>query len=227
MRMPLTNLLGVSPTVSILPGSPFKVIVNGPGAMSFQVFSASSLVVDWGDGNQNTYNGNTVANHTYADSNLYALKFISGTVGRLNFAYQTLFQESIVQVSNQVPASLGLTSIQSMFQGCVNCHVFPDALFDACTGLTALSYALQGTLYDHSLGSMSIASVTYAFDMLSGSSMSTANYSATLIGWAAQAPNIPANITFGATGLHYNASAVAARAVLTGTYGWTITDAGL
>ena len=56
--------------------------------------------------------------------------------------------------------------------------------------------------------------------------MSTANYDATLIGWAAQAPNIQSNVVF-SLGPKYTSAAQSARDLLTGTYGWTISDGGL
>jgi len=62
--------------------------------------------------------------------------------------------------------------------------------------------------------------------MLNNTALSDANYSSTLIGWAAQAPNIQSNVSLGASGLNYDSNAASARALLTGTYGWTITDAG-
>ena len=54
--------------------------------------------------------------------------------------------------------------------------------------------------------------------------MSTANYDATLISWAAQTPQSNININFG--GSQYSYEAVAARNTLINTYNWTITDGG-
>mgnify|MGYP003110811887 CR=1 FL=1 len=54
--------------------------------------------------------------------------------------------------------------------------------------------------------------------------MSTANYDATLISWAAQTPQNGNNINFG--GSQYSYEAAAARNTLINTYGWTITDGG-
>ena len=75
-------------------------------------------------------------------------------------------------------------------------------------------------------------------NMFDDSSMSTENYSKTLIGWANFVSNAGyslSSITLGAANITYNnttytgspySDAVAARAYLTGTAGWTISDGG-
>ena len=80
--------------------------------------------------------------------------------------------------------------------------------------------------FNQSLGSWDISSCTTMSQMIQGSGMSTANYDATLIGWAAQAPNIQSNVVF-SLGPKYTSAAQSARDLLTGTYGWTISDGGL
>jgi len=59
----------------------------------------------------------------------------------------------------------------------------------------------------------------------SGSGLSTANYDATLIGWAAQNVNSGVSINFGSSQYTAGGEAAAARATLV-TKGWTITDGG-
>ncbi|RYZ91250.1 MAG: BspA family leucine-rich repeat surface protein [Proteobacteria bacterium] len=61
-------------------------------------------------------------------------------------------------------------------------------------------------------------------EMLSGSAMSQANYTSTLIGWAAQ--NLQSNVPFGIGTTQYLSGATSARATLLGE-GWTISDGGL
>ena len=60
--------------------------------------------------------------------------------------------------------------------------------------------------------------------MLEASGMSSANYGATLAGWASRTE--PQGLAFGATGIKYPSTAASARAKLTGTYHWRITDGG-
>ena len=58
-----------------------------------------------------------------------------------------------------------------------------------------------------------------------GSGLSTANYDATLIGWAAQNVNSGVSINFGTSQFTGGGEAEAARATLV-SKGWTITDGG-
>jgi len=71
-----------------------------------------------------------------------------------------------------------------------------------------------------------IGNLTTAENMFGGSTLSTAAYSAILNAWAAQSPSIQSSVPFHAGNSKYNSGAVAARGVLTGTHGWTITDGG-
>ena len=57
------------------------------------------------------------------------------------------------------------------------------------------------------------------------SATNQANYDALLVSWAAQVTN--SGITFDMGTTKYSAAAVAARATLTATYGWTVNDGGL
>ena len=86
--------------------------------------------------------------------------------------------------------------------------------------------------FDQDLTDWDITAVTAPFSMdfmFKSSGMSVANYSATLIGWEAQAE--PTGLTLGAGVIKYNIGAAAARAQLVlaiggGGSGWTITDGG-
>ena len=52
----------------------------------------------------------------------------------------------------------------------------------------------------------------------------TTNYDNTLVAWAASAP--PSGLIFQANNCKYSDTGKAGRDILTGTYGWTITDGG-
>lgn len=87
----------------------------------------------------------------------------------------------------------------------------------------------NATSFNQSLGSWDVGLVNNMSFMLSNTNLSIANYDATLIGWEsldAGETQIPTGIDFGAGGVTY-CTAVSARASLVGTYGWSITDAGL
>jgi hypothetical protein len=61
-------------------------------------------------------------------------------------------------------------------------------------------------------------------NMFSSVTLPTATYSAILVGWAAQV--VKTGVTFTGGLSKYDASGATARATLTGTYTWTITDGG-
>ena len=95
------------------------------------------------------------------------------------------------------------------------------------SGFTTMSLMFNGSSsFNQSLASWNISSCTTMSQMIQGSGMSTANYDATLIGWAAQAPNIQSNVVFN-VGPKYTSAAQSARDLLVNTYSWTITDGGL
>jgi len=88
--------------------------------------------------------------------------------------------------------------------------------------------SVTGTGFNQDIGNWDISNVTNCTLMFRNAwGFSDENYSNLLIGWAAQAPNIQSNVTFEANLQQYSGSiAGSARTLLTGTYGWTIIDAG-
>jgi hypothetical protein len=68
--------------------------------------------------------------------------------------------------------------------------------------------------------------VTNFLNFMVGVTLSTTNYDALLIGWAAQ--NVLSNrtVNFGNSQYTAGGAAEAARNTLTTTYGWTISDGG-
>jgi surface protein len=84
----------------------------------------------------------------------------------------------------------------------------------------------QTSLFDCDISNWSIANVNTFANFLSNP-ISAQNYTATLIGWAAQ--NVRNNVTLGAASSKYTIDAVDARAHLTnaGIHNWTISDGGL
>ena len=82
--------------------------------------------------------------------------------------------------------------------------------------------------FNQNLGNWDISSISFMDGMFSGVTLSTANYDATLTGWAsldAGETQIPSNISFdGGNSLYCDS--VADRQNLINTFGWTITDGG-
>jgi hypothetical protein len=89
---------------------------------------------------------------------------------------------------------------------------------------TMANMFLSATSFNQSLGNWTIVSCSSMAGMLNSCGMDKPNYSATLQGWAMQAPNIPVGISLGATGRQYDTPGSSSRAILTSPpYNWNIT----
>ena len=124
-----------------------------------------------------------------------------------------------------------VTDMSYMFSNAVGESVAfnqPLGGWDTSNVTTMESMFAENYSFNQSLGNWDIRSVTNMEDMLDNCGMSTANYDATLIGWASGV--VPTGITLGAQGLTYTlgGAAEAARTSLISTYGWTINgDSGV
>ena len=100
----------------------------------------------------------------------------------------------------------------------------PLATWDTSRVVTMNNMFDYATAFNQNLGSWLIPSCSNMASMLNSCGMDKTNYSATLTGWAGQAPNIQSNVTLGATGIQYDTPGSASRAILTSApYNWTIT----
>lgn len=79
--------------------------------------------------------------------------------------------------------------------------------------------------FNQNIGGWNVTSVTDMTNMFSEAALSTDNYNNLLIGWAGQTVNNGINFN-GGNSKYSPGEAADARAVLTGTYGWTIIDGG-
>jgi len=150
----------------------------------------------------------------------------------------------------QMPA---LTNAESMFYGassfnqnipdwdmgnCTNCRqMFRNAtVFNGTvtnwdtSSVTTFNFMFASSAFNQDISSWSIASLTDAGGMFSFSTAwSTTNYDLLLdstTGWASQA-TIQSSVSLGGVAQYTSGgNAEAGRNILTGTYGWTITDGG-
>ena len=67
----------------------------------------------------------------------------------------------------------------------------------------------QAIAFNRSVGNWNVANVTSMTNMLDGTAMSTGNYNATLVGWAAQSGQN--NVNLGAVGRLYSTTGQAGR----------------
>ena len=103
----------------------------------------------------------------------------------------------------------------------------PIGVWDT-SNVTGMNNMFRSNLstFDQSLANWDITSLTNGASMFTSSGLSTANYDATLIGWAAQSITNAVSIDFGSSQFTSGGAAEAARNTLVSTYGWTIIDGG-
>ena len=95
------------------------------------------------------------------------------------------------------------------------------------SGVTNMTGMLgQCSAFDQSLASWDISSVTGFSFFASNTTMSTANYDATLIGWEALSVQAFQQPNFGNAKYTAGGTAAAARTALINDHNWTITDGG-
>ncbi len=84
----------------------------------------------------------------------------------------------------------------------------------------------DATTFNQSLGDWDLNANVNLQNMFDNSGITINNYSTTLIGWASL-PLVPNAVNLGTVPAQYSLAAKSARATLTNTYNWTITDNGL
>lgn len=113
----------------------------------------------------------------------------------------------------------------NMFRGCTAYN--EDISGWDTSGFTRFNGMFLGaSSFNQNLGSWDISNITGMSQMIEGSGMSVENYSACLIGWAAQAPNIQDDVVL-TLGPKYTSAAQSAKNVLENDFNWNITDGGL
>ena len=118
-----------------------------------------------------------------------------------------------------------VTNMYATFYDCTNLVPIGVEDWDTQSLLNAQQMFRNTQLFDQSLANWDINQVTnFTSFMNLTPGLSTSNYDATLISWAAQTPQSNININFG--GSQYSYEAAAARQTLVNTYNWTITDSG-
>ena len=91
------------------------------------------------------------------------------------------------------------------------------------SSVTNMNAMFYGTAFDQNLSSWDVSSVASMTSMFNTGSLSDSNYDAILLGWSQL--TLQSNVTAHFGSAQYTQSV--ARAVLTDTYSWTITDGGV
>lgn len=117
-----------------------------------------------------------------------------------------------------------VTNMTGMFSGCASFNQDISG-WDVSKVLEMPSMFSNATAFNQDIGSWDVGNVTNMTDMFKDITLSTNNYNNILIGWAGQTVNNDINFN-GGNSKYSPGEAADARAVLTGTYGWTIIDGG-
>ena len=113
-----------------------------------------------------------------------------------------------------------VTNMFSMFSGASSFNQPISQWNTASVTLMDVMF-FAATTFNQNIGRWTLNSGVSMGNMLSFSGMNCANYSATLNGWAINNPTVT-GVSLTATGRQYGTNAIAARNLLTGTRGWTI-----
>jgi surface protein len=119
-----------------------------------------------------------------------------------------------------------VTTFAAAFSNCSSLTTLDVSSWDV-SSVTTLYYAFYNcsSLTTLDVSGWQIPLVADMTNMLTGTTID--NYSTVLINFAAQSPALQDSVVWGAGANTYDSTAVAAKAVLTETHYWTITDGGL
>tara|TARA_R110000765_G_scaffold102311_1_gene191135 strand:- start:1130 stop:2224 length:1095 start_codon:yes stop_codon:yes gene_type:complete len=148
---------------------------------------------------------------------------------------------NVVNMRDTFYRNYDLTSIGDVTSWDINDNVDFKGTFEDCRVLADLDVTAwdigsvtridrmfyNADAFDNSLANWDIDQITnFNSFMQNATGLSTANYDATLISWAAQTPTSGVSPNFGGSQYTLGGTAEAARNTLVSTYGWTITDGG-
>ena len=122
-----------------------------------------------------------------------------------------------------------ITSFNSMFRGATSFNG-DVSIWDTSNADNFIRMFTDCPAFNQDLSAWDITGLSLVpnagLDFLNSSTLSTANYDATLIGWAAQTPINGLIFNFGTSKFTLSSAAETARDTLINTYGWTILDGG-
>ena len=179
-------------------------------------------VKNWGNGNGLSLVGSPI-NFFNGATNLTCTATDKPTISVANF--QQLFRSasSIVRgISNW-----DVSSVTGLSFAWYQASSFNEDLSSwDVSNVTNFNYCFERSNIDQNFAAWDMSSATSVIRMFKTTTLSTANYDATLIGWAAQSLNSNLSIDFGNATYTAGGAAESARNTLINTFGWTIVDGG-
>ena len=131
---------------------------------------------------------------------------------------------------NQPIGFWNVSNVTNMFRMFGGARTFnqPIGSWNVSNATNMSEMFLRAYTFNQNISSWNVSNVTIMTDMFTDTQLSTANYDATLIGWATISPNetpLRPNVVFNAGNSKY-CNGASARSAIISTYGWTITDGG-
>jgi hypothetical protein len=204
-------------------------------------------VIDWGDGTVESYNTDANISHIYADAGYHITK-ITGDFPSFKNLSNTVFEGKLKDVLNwgnqifeflQFQKTYGLSVLSATdypnfssngvaFHFGFNRTGLISGLENwDTTNVTDVSYMFNNAnSVNMSFANWNVEGIGSFKQFAPSATLSTANYDATLISWAAQNVVLNRDIHFGNSQYTLGGAAETARNTLINTYGWTITDGG-
>ena len=178
-------------------------------------------VKNWGNGDGLSLTGLT--SFFYGATNLTCTATDQPAISATNF--QQLFRSALNIVRGI--GNFDVSSVTSLLFGFYSALNFNEDLSNwDVSNVTNFGYCFERTSIDQSFAAWNMTSATSVVRMFRSTTLSTANYDATLIGWAAQSLNSNLSIDFGNATYTAGGAAESARNTLINTFGWTIVDGG-
>ena len=180
-------------------------------------------VKNWGNGDGLTLK-NINGGYFMGASNMTCIATDSPTISATNF--QQVFRDASSIVSGV--KNWDVSGVTNLIFAFYQANDFNEDLSNwDVSNVTNFRYCFERCFdLDQSFASWDMSSATDVGRMFKSTTMSTANYDATLIGWASQSLNSGLSIDFGSARYTAGGDAEAARNTLINTYGWTIVDGG-
>ena len=166
-----------------------------------------------------------VSNVTIMQSMFESANSFNQLIGNWDVSNVTIMQSMFQSASafNQNIGNWNVGNVTNMFQMFALANSFNQNIgnwnVDNVTNMQSMFQSASA--FNQNIGNWTLNSGVNLVGMLINSGLDCANYSATLMGWAAS-PATPTGRSLGATGRTYGTNAAAARNVLVSTKGWTI-----
>ena len=180
-------------------------------------------VKNWGNGDGLTLK-NINGGYFMGASNITCIATDAPTISVSNF--QQVFRDASSIVSGV--KNWDVSSVTNLIFAFYGANDFNEDLSNwDVSNVTNFKYCFERCFdLDQSFASWDMTSATDVGRMFKTCTLSTANYDATLIGWASQSLNSGLSVHFGFSRYTAGGDAEAARNTLINTYGWTIVDGG-